>query len=240
MLQIVAGFYTTSFDDLTSPFITFSNTDAILAPRHRERCHGNYVISEVKLYINAEILTTSRLTILSQHNNDLWVSEVPAINTQMKILYTKSNNKSEHVWRKKTKTTIPKWILLSDRNIGANRSARGRHVTSRWQASHLCKKTNRLVSNACAFYRCVLRDITVMKPSVVLSYFGRDHAQRSVAFLSFATLETRRKLGRVSFHMDFWDRYCRRVGQPLATISLSLLTDPEVSAKVISTQSPRF
>ena len=71
MLQIVAGFYTTSFDDLTSPFITFSNIDAILAPRHRERCHGNYVTSEVKLYINAEILTTSRLTILSQHNNDL-------------------------------------------------------------------------------------------------------------------------------------------------------------------------
>ena len=72
MLQIVAGFYTTSFDDLTSTFITFSNTDAILAPRLiRERCHGNYVISEVKLYINAEILTTSRLTILSQHNNDL-------------------------------------------------------------------------------------------------------------------------------------------------------------------------
>ena len=102
------------------------------------------------------------------------------------------------------------------------------------------QKINRLVSNACAFYRCVLRDITVMKPSVVLSYFGRDHVQRSVAFLSFATLETRRKLGRVSFHMDFWDRYCRRVGQPLATISLSLLTDPRVSAKVISTQSPRF
>lgn len=125
MLQIVAGFYTTSFDDLTSPFITFSNTDAILAPRHRERCHGIYVFSELKLYINAEILTTSRLTILSQHNNDLWVSEVPAINTQMKILYIKSKNKSEHVW-KKTKTTIPKWILLSDRNIRANRSARGR------------------------------------------------------------------------------------------------------------------
>ena len=71
MLQIVAGFYTTSFDDLTSTFITFSNIDAILAPRHRERCHGNHVTSEVKLYINAEISTTSRLTILSQHNNDL-------------------------------------------------------------------------------------------------------------------------------------------------------------------------
>ena len=76
----------------------------LLAPRHiRERCHGNYVIPEVKLYINAETLTTSRLTILSQHNNDLWVSEVPAINTQMKILYIKSNNKSEHVWKKKRK-----------------------------------------------------------------------------------------------------------------------------------------
>ena len=60
-------------------------------------------VSENTLYINAEILTTSRLTILSQHNNDLWVSEVPAINTQMKILYTKSNNKSEHVWKKKPK-----------------------------------------------------------------------------------------------------------------------------------------
>lgn len=57
----------------------------------------------MKLYINAQILTASRLAILSQHNNDLRVSEVPAINTQMKILYIKSNNKSEHVWRKNEK-----------------------------------------------------------------------------------------------------------------------------------------
>lgn len=131
-------FFTASFDDVTSSFITFSNTAAILAPRHRERCHDNYVISEVKLYINAEFLTTSRLTILSQHNNDLWVSEVPAINTQMKILYIKSN-KREHV-RRKNETTILKWILLSDKNIRANRAARGRHVTSRWQALYFCQK----------------------------------------------------------------------------------------------------
>ena len=81
-------------------------------------------------------------------------------------------------------------------------------------------------------------DTTIMKPNVVLSCFGRDHAQRSLAFLSLATLETRRKLGRVSFRMDFWDRYCGRAGQHLATISLSLLTDPETFAKVISAQSP--
>ena len=85
----------------------------LLAPRHiRERCHGNYVIPEVKLYINAETLTTSRLTILSQHNNDLWVSEVPAINTQMKILYIKSNNKSEHVWKKKNENKNSKMNSL--------------------------------------------------------------------------------------------------------------------------------
>ena len=216
LLQIVVGFLTASFDDVTSSFITFSNTAAILAPRHRERCHDNYVISEVKLYINAEILTTSRLTILSQHNNDLWVGEVPAINTQMKILYIKSNNKREHV-RRKNETTILKWILLSDKNIRANRAARGRHVTSRWQVLHFCQK-NRLVSSACAFYRCLLTDKTIMNPNVVLSCFGLDHAERSIAFLSFAPLETRRKLGRVSFRMDFWDRYWGRGGQLLANI----------------------
>ena len=79
-----------------------------------------------------------------------------------------------------------------------------------------------------------------MNSDVVLRCFGRDHKQRSIALLSFATLETRRKLGRVSFRMDFRDRYCRRAGQLLANFSLSLLTDPEVIAKVISTQSPRF
>ena len=38
--------------------------------------------------------------------------------------------------------------------------------------------------------------------------------------------------------MEFWDRYWRRNGLLLAKFSLSLLTDPEVFAKVNSTQFP--
>ena len=46
------------------------------------------------------------------------------------------------------------------------------------------------VTRAYAFYRCVLRD-NDYEAQVVLSYFGRDLAQRSVAFLLLATLGTR-------------------------------------------------
>ena len=54
-----------------------------------------------------------------------------------------------------------------------------------------CKKTNRLVSHVLALSTDACLETTIMKPNVVLSYFGRDHAQRSVAFLSLATLGTR-------------------------------------------------
>ena len=65
------------------------------------------------------------------------------------------------------------------------------NVTSRWQTSHFCKKTNRLVSHVLALSTDACLETTIMKPNVVLSYFGRDLAQRSVAFLSLATLGTR-------------------------------------------------
>ena len=125
-----------------------------------------------------------------------------------------------------------------DKNIRASRSGRGRHVTSRWQASDFCKK-NRLVSSACAFYIFLLTDKTIMNPNVVLSCFGLDRAECSIAFLSFVPLETRRKLGRVSFRMDFWDRYWGRGGQLLANIFPSPpRTDPDVFSKVNSEQFP--
>ena len=39
---------------------------------------------------------------------------------------------------------------------------------------------------------------------------------RQLPFTPFATSETRRELGRVSFRKDFWDRYKGRAGQLLA------------------------
>ena len=46
----------TSFNVLTSSFITFSNFVAILALRRTEGCHSNFVFSFVKLSVNAEIV----------------------------------------------------------------------------------------------------------------------------------------------------------------------------------------
>ena len=45
-----------SFCALTSSFMTFQNFVTILTMRRTEGCHGNFVISHVKLQINAEIL----------------------------------------------------------------------------------------------------------------------------------------------------------------------------------------
>ena len=39
----------------------------------------------------------------------------------------------------------------------------------------------------------------------------------------FATLETERKLGRVNFRLDSWDRYCEYAGQLLASSPLAHL-----------------
>ena len=47
-----------------------------------------------------------------------------------------------------------------------------------------------------------------------------------------------RKLGRVNFRKDFWDRYQGRAGQPLVNFFPSPVTVPEVFAKVNSTQFP--
>ena len=51
----VFRFYKASFCALTSSFMTFSNFVAILTLRRTLGCHGNFVISHVKLQINAEI-----------------------------------------------------------------------------------------------------------------------------------------------------------------------------------------
>ena len=50
-------------------------------------------------------------------------------------------------------------------------------------------------------------------------------------------LKTRRKLDRVSFRKEFWDRYWGRDGQLLANLLvLSIITAPKVFAKVNSAQ----
>jgi len=51
----VFRFSKASFSALTSTFMTFYNFVAILILRRTEGCHGNFVISHVKLQINAEI-----------------------------------------------------------------------------------------------------------------------------------------------------------------------------------------
>ena len=51
----VFRFSKASFCALTSSFMTFENFVAILTLRRTEGCHGNFVISHVKLQINAEI-----------------------------------------------------------------------------------------------------------------------------------------------------------------------------------------
>ena len=55
LLFRVFRFSKTSFSALTSSFMTFSNFVAILTLRRTLGCHGNFVISHVKLQINAEI-----------------------------------------------------------------------------------------------------------------------------------------------------------------------------------------
>ena len=52
----VFRFSKASFCALTSSFTAFWNFAAILTLRRTEGCHGNFVISHVKLQINAEIL----------------------------------------------------------------------------------------------------------------------------------------------------------------------------------------
>ena len=77
----------------------------------------------------------------------------------MKILYTKSNNKSEHVKKKKNENN----------NSKMNSFERQEHRSepiSTWQArdqqvadlAFLQKNKPLGVTRACAFYRCVLRD----------------------------------------------------------------------------------
>ena len=51
----VFRFSKASFCALTSSFITVKNFVAILTLRRTKGCHGNFVISHVKLQINAEI-----------------------------------------------------------------------------------------------------------------------------------------------------------------------------------------
>ena len=51
----VFRFSKASFCALTSSFMTYLNFVAILTLRRTEGCHGNFVISHVKLQINAEI-----------------------------------------------------------------------------------------------------------------------------------------------------------------------------------------
>ena len=55
MLFRVFRFFKASFYALTPSFMTFSNFVAILKRRRTAGCHGNLVISHVKLQINAEI-----------------------------------------------------------------------------------------------------------------------------------------------------------------------------------------
>ena len=55
VLFCVFRFSKASFCALTSSFMTFQNFVAILTLRRTEGCHGNFVISQVKLQINAEI-----------------------------------------------------------------------------------------------------------------------------------------------------------------------------------------
>ena len=47
-----------------------------------------------------------------------------------------------------------------------------------------------------------------------------------------------RKLGRVNFRKDFWDRYWGRAGQPLVNFLLSPVTVAEVFVTVNSTLFP--
>ena len=51
----VFRFFKASFYALASSFMTFGNFVAILTLRRTEGCHGNFVISHVKLQIIAEI-----------------------------------------------------------------------------------------------------------------------------------------------------------------------------------------
>ena len=55
MFSCVFSFSKASFCALTSSFTALQNFVAILTLRRAEGCHGNFVISHVKLQINAEI-----------------------------------------------------------------------------------------------------------------------------------------------------------------------------------------
>ena len=55
MFSCVFRFSKASFCALTSSFTAFENFVAILTLRRTEGCQGNFVISHVKLQINAEI-----------------------------------------------------------------------------------------------------------------------------------------------------------------------------------------
>ena len=58
LLDVLLGvfrFFKASLYVLASSFMTFQNVVAILTPRRMESCHGNFVISHVKLQIIVEI-----------------------------------------------------------------------------------------------------------------------------------------------------------------------------------------
>ena len=55
LLDVLFRLSKASFCALTSSFMTLKNFVAILTLRRTEGCHGNFVISHVKLQINAEI-----------------------------------------------------------------------------------------------------------------------------------------------------------------------------------------